>query len=182
MEEQLEKKHYTIHHDDETSVVRVPVDATNAFELVTGLREAIKSEASSFISIGMFLYYLKIDKQYKKLGHKTMNDLYHDEGMSRASGNNYLRVYEKLHPYMSNMIDKSIPHRRMIDILNAINKVPENEIPALIEGAGELSYSDFTDSIRVAKGKESQLDCDHEVQELWVRCSTCSKWLRKQEG
>ena len=153
-------------------------EAKKVFELLNGLREAIKEEAKSYLKIGAYLYEIRKDKKYKLLGShiNNMTDLFKEEGIGRAHGNNYIRVYEMFKDYLKEH-DIEIKHRRLIDILNMSNKLDKKMIPKLLEDAKTLTYEDFKDELNKAAGKKSFLECDHTETEAHIKCKSCGKWL-----
>lgn len=150
----------------------------NAFNLLQGLRQALKDEARSYLTVGAYLYELRKNKRYKLLGSHIHNmaDLFREEGLKRSQGNNYIRVYEKFHDYLKDK-DINIPHRRLIDILNMSNMLDKNQIPQLLEHASTLPYNDFVDELNKARGKKSYLECEHTDTTAHVKCNQCGKWL-----
>lgn len=157
----------------------VPDDrAREAFELLEGLRDAIREEAKSYLKVGAYLYELRKEKRYKLLGShiNKMDDLFREEGIKRSHGYNYIRVYEAFHEYLQEK-NVDIKHRRLIDILNVSKRIDKKEIPKLLEHAQNLPYQDFKDEINKAQGKVSYLECSHEDTEAHVKCNVCGKWL-----
>jgi len=148
-----------------------------AHDLILKLREAMKDEVRSYLKVGAVLYELKKDKKYRMVGEhiETIEDLFTEEGLGRAQGYNYIKVYERFKAYQSNMLD--IPQRRLLDIIHA--KVDNEQIPDLLESAKTMTYTDFKDELRVKQGKISALECNHDGDMIqWEQCDKCKKFFK----
>lgn len=85
----------------------------------------------------------------------------------------FIQIYNKFvnELGLDSKILAEFPYSKLGLLVSVVNKENVNE---WLEKARELTNQDFQDELRIAQGKKSYLDCEHEDMRKYEICQTCN--------
>ena len=145
-------------------------------QLIEEIKQAQGETVKGYLLIGKNLDIIQKESIWQYYGSHLENfEMFLTEiGFKHATAWNCIRIWRTFGKY-KNLYD--IDYFRLVRLLPIVSEENKGE---WLEKAKALTPNDFNDEIRIAKGKISQLDCQHpeEEREYYFRCKICSKWIK----
>ena len=146
------------------------------FQLIEEIKQAQSETVRGYLVIGRNLDIIQKENIWQYYGSHLENfEMFLTEiGFKHATAWNCIRIWRIFGTYKNLDVD----YFRLVRLLPVVNEENKSE---WIEKAKVLTPNDFNDEIRIAKGKISQLDCQHpeEAREYYFKCKVCQKWVRQ---
>jgi hypothetical protein len=153
------------------------------FDLVKEIEQAKTETVKGFLIIGRNLDTIQKEKLYGYYGSHIENfEMFLKEiGIKHGTAFNCIRIWRAFGAY-KNLY--ALPdYFRLVMLLPLAEKLNEEEKEEWITKAKELTFSDFRDEIRIARGKISELDCKHDGEkDFFFRCKICGKFVKVSEN
>ena len=145
-------------------------------QLIEEIKQAQRETVKGYLVIGKNLDIIQKESIWQYYGSHLENfEMFLTEiGFKHATAWNCIRIWRIFGKY-KNLYD--IDYFRLVRLLPIVSEENKGE---WLEKAKALTPNDFNDEIRIAKGKISQLDCQHPLdqREYYFRCKICSKWIK----
>ena len=145
-------------------------------QLIEEIKQAQGETIKGYLVIGRNLDIIQKESIWQYYGSHLENfEMFLTEiGFKHATAWNCIRIWRIFGKY-KNLYD--IDYFRLVRLLPIVSEENKGE---WLEKAKALTPNDFNDEIRIAKGKISQLDCQHPLdqREYYFRCKICSKWIK----
>lgn len=145
------------------------------FDLVGKIKILQKSIVLNFLEIGKILSELQQNGYWRYYGEhlENFNMFLTEIGFKIATAWNYIRIWRVFGSYKN----LEVNFFSLVKLLPVVN---ENNKDEWLEKAKNLTPNDLNDEIRIAKGKISQLECQHpeEKRVYYFRCEICNKWIQ----
>uniref|UniRef100_A0A7C3SND5 Uncharacterized protein n=1 Tax=Dictyoglomus turgidum TaxID=513050 RepID=A0A7C3SND5_9BACT len=152
------------------------------FELVEEIQKAKEETVKGFLIIGKNLDIIQRERLYIYYGEHIQNfEMFLKEiGIKHGTAFNLIRIWRtfgEIITYKNLYVD----YFRLVKLLPVAKDLSDEEKEEWLDKANSLTFSDFEDEIGKAKGKISELECQHpdEEQELYTRCKICGKWIKR---
>ena len=139
-------------------------------DIVLKIVDAKQNIVKNFLIIGACLDKIQVEKLWSHWGShlKTFDDFLKEIKMGRSTGYYCLDIWREFGVMLKSK-NLDIDYSRLVKLLPVVNEKNKDE---WLTKAESLSNDDFDDELRVAKGKESRLDCRHEWED-WQKCKKC---------
>lgn len=151
-----------------------------AFSILSRIENLNHENAKIFWQLIQKLTELKESKAYKTFNVNSWSEFINSYTNYSVSYVETLIKIGKKFGFILQNIDEIPPISRLKESLPYI-KTEEDAQEWFIK-ALTLPYRGWIDELREAKGKIPQDQCKHEIKELWFRCKTCGKWIKKVEN
>lgn len=158
-------------------VQQLDITPENVFEAVEKLKFYLSCEAELYLNIGKMLTLLTSNKRYKLYGShiETKDDFLKEVGLKRSTAYVYMDVWKTFGRHLEGTT-LSVPYRRLIEAL-PVAKDDESAIEWIAK-AQSLLPNDYKAEVHKAKTGVSDLECEHQNTESYLKCLDCGKWLR----
>jgi len=150
--------------------------------IFTGMQSAVAEKDMAWVKLGLFWAFVQKNKLYKYCGdHITnANDFLReaDLGIKRRELQNYAAL-ATIFGRILRQRNVNVPIRKLAMVHPMIVRGGDPE--EWIDKAIALNTPALEDEIREARGLPARDVCAHpaDMQEVWMRCGNCGKWIEK---
>lgn len=150
-----------------------------AFNLLSRIETLHQENAKTLWQLIKELTLFKETKAYKAFNVSSWSEFIQSYTNYRVSYVEMLiRIGKKFGSVMKKA-NKLPPIGRLRDALPYVHS--EEDAEEWYNKALTLPYTGWLNELRESKGKIPQDKCNHEYTEVWLRCKTCGKWLKRTE-
>lgn len=155
------------------------ISVEQAFQILSRIETLHQENAKTLWELIKQLTQLKETKAYRALGVSSWSEFINSYTNYRVS---YVEMLIKIGKKFGSVMKQATalpPIGRLRDALPYVHS--ESDAESWYHKALTLPYQGWLNELREAKGKIPQDKCSHEFTEVWLRCKTCGKWLKKAE-